>query len=37
MMEIIIGGLGYLRTELCKIYSGISQKHKITLIDNKFF
>ena len=34
---IITGGLGYLGSELCKIYSGISWKHKITVIDNKFF
>jgi nucleoside-diphosphate-sugar epimerase/2-polyprenyl-3-methyl-5-hydroxy-6-metoxy-1,4-benzoquinol methylase/dTDP-4-dehydrorhamnose 3,5-epimerase-like enzyme len=33
---IITGGLGYLGTELCKIYSGISWKYKITVIDNKF-
>jgi len=34
---LITGGLGYLGTELCKIYSGESWKYKITVIDNKFF
>ena len=33
---VITGGLGYLGTELCKIYSGESWKYKITVIDNKF-
>ena len=33
---IITGGLGYIGTELCKIYSGISWHHKITVIDNRF-
>ena len=33
---IITGGLGYIGTELCKIYSGSSWHHKITVIDNKF-
>jgi nucleoside-diphosphate-sugar epimerase len=33
---IITGGLGYLGTELCKLYSGISWKHDITVIDNRF-
>ena len=33
---IITGGLGYIGTELCKIYSGVSWNHKITVIDNRF-
>jgi nucleoside-diphosphate-sugar epimerase len=33
---IITGGLGYIGTELCKIYSGISWNSKITIIDNRF-
>ena len=33
---IITGGLGYIGTELCKIYSGVSWSHKITVIDNRF-
>ena len=33
---IITGGLGYLGTELCRLYSGISWKHDITVIDNRF-
>ena len=33
---IITGGLGYKGTELCKIYSGVSWHHKITVIDNRF-
>ena len=33
---IITGGLGYIGTELCKIYSGYSWHHKITIIDNRF-
>ena len=33
---IITGGLGYIGTELCKIYSGYSWNHKITVIDNRF-
>ena len=31
---IITGGLGYIGTELCKIYSGFSWHHKILVIDN---
>ncbi len=34
---IITGGLGYIGTELCKIYSGESWNNKITVIDNNFF
>jgi len=33
---IITGGLGYIGTELCKIYSGVSWNNKITIIDNRF-
>ncbi len=33
---VITGGLGYIGTELCKIYSGISWNNKITVIDNRF-
>ena len=34
---IITGGLGYIGTELCKIYSGESQNNEIIVIDNQFF
>ena len=33
---VITGGLGYIGTELCKIYSGESWKNKVTVIDNRF-
>ena len=33
---VITGGLGYIGTELCKIYSGFSWNDKITVIDNRF-
>ena len=33
---VITGGLGYIGTELCKIYSGYSWNNKITVIDNRF-
>ena len=33
---VITGGLGYIGTELCKLYSGLSWYHKITVIDNRF-
>ena len=33
---IITGGLGYIGTELCKIYSGFSWHHKILVLDNRF-
>ena len=33
---IITGGLGYIGTELCKIYSGISWHHNILVVDNRF-
>ena len=31
---VITGGLGYIGTELCKIYSGESWRNQITVIDN---
>ena len=33
---IITGGLGYIGTELCKLYSGLSWHHNIIVIDNRF-
>tara|TARA_B100000242_G_scaffold286299_1_gene251709 strand:- start:464 stop:3016 length:2553 start_codon:yes stop_codon:yes gene_type:complete len=33
---IITGGLGYIGTELCKLYSGYSWHHEIIVIDNRF-
>tara|TARA_B100000780_G_scaffold176891_1_gene124006 strand:- start:601 stop:3147 length:2547 start_codon:yes stop_codon:yes gene_type:complete len=33
---IITGGLGYIGTELCKLYSGVSWNNSITIIDNRF-
>ena len=33
---VITGGLGYIGTELCKIYSGQSWNDQITVIDNRF-
>ncbi len=33
---VITGGLGYIGTELCKIYSGVSWNNNITVIDNRF-
>ena len=33
---IITGGLGYIGTELCKLYSGVSWHHKVIIIDNRF-
>ena len=33
---IITGGLGYIGTELCKIYSGVSWHHDIVVVDNRF-
>ncbi len=33
---VITGGLGYIGTELCKIYSGHSWNDEITVIDNRF-
>ena len=33
---IITGGLGYIGTELCKLYSGVSWNNQIIIIDNRF-
>ena len=33
---VITGGLGYIGTELCKIYSGTSRNNEIIVIDNRF-
>jgi nucleoside-diphosphate-sugar epimerase len=33
---VITGGLGYIGTELCMLYSGVSWYHKITVIDQRF-
>ena len=33
---VIIGGLGYIGTELCKIYSGESWSNSIIVIDSRF-
>ena len=33
---IITGGLGYIGTELCKIYSGVSWNNEIIVVDNRF-
>jgi nucleoside-diphosphate-sugar epimerase len=33
---VITGGLGYIGTELSKLYSGVSWYHQITVIDNRF-
>ena len=33
---IITGGLGYIGTELCKIYSGVSWHHNVIIVDNRF-
>ncbi len=33
---IITGGLGYIGTELCKLYSGVSWYHNVTVVDNRF-
>ena len=34
---VITGGLGYIGFELCRLYSGLSWKNNITVIDNNFF
>ncbi|MAJ50846.1 MAG: hypothetical protein CMB82_04425 [Flammeovirgaceae bacterium] len=34
---IITGGLGYIGMELSKIYSGVTQKDSVTVIDREFF
>ena len=33
---IITGGLGYIGTEICKLYSGVSWNNQIIVIDNRF-
>ncbi len=33
---VITGGLGYIGTELCKIYSGVSWNNEVLVIDNRF-
>ena len=33
---VITGGLGYIGTELCKLYSGFSWKYEVVAIDNRF-
>ena len=33
---VITGGVGYIGTELCKIYSGVSRHNKIVVLDNRF-
>ena len=33
---VITGGLGYIGTELCRLYSGISWKYKVIVLDNRF-
>jgi nucleoside-diphosphate-sugar epimerase/SAM-dependent methyltransferase/quercetin dioxygenase-like cupin family protein len=33
---IITGGLGYIGTELCRLYSGVSWYHKIIVLDRRF-
>ena len=33
---VITGGLGYIGTEICKLYSGVSWHHQIIVIDNRF-
>jgi nucleoside-diphosphate-sugar epimerase len=34
---LITGGLGYIGTELCKLYSGISWKYNIAVLDKNFY
>ena len=33
---VIVGALGYLGSELCKLYSGESWFHNVFAIDNRF-
>ena len=33
---LITGALGYIGTELCKLYSGFSWKYEVVAIDNRF-
>ena len=34
---LITGGLGYIGTELCKLYSGVSWKYNIVVLDKNFY
>src|SRR6266404_828895 len=36
MRIIITGGVGYIGTELCKLYSGEARAHDIVVLDNRF-
>lgn len=36
MKIVITGGLGYIGTELCRLYSGEARKHDIVVFDNRF-
>ena len=36
MKVVITGGLGYIGTELCKIYSGEARFKEIVVLDNRF-
>jgi len=36
MKILITGGLGYIGTELCEIYSGESRFKEITVVDKRF-
>jgi len=36
MKIVITGGLGYIGTELCKIYSGESRRNQVIVLDNRF-
>ena len=33
---VIVGALGYLGTELCKLYSGESWFHNVVALDSRF-
>ena len=33
---VITGALGYIGTELCKLYSGFSWKYDVVALDNRF-
>ena len=33
---VITGALGYIGTELCKLYSGFSWKYNVIALDNRF-
>ena len=36
MKVVITGGLGYIGTELCKLYSGEARFKEIIVLDNRF-